>query len=582
MKISWLANAAIDILLFVASEIIMTSVYTASNKVHMTRQFLIQLVLLAIFSVLVYYSHHVPYILISFIVAVLIRVVINWCVGDINRSNVSKPLKFAHPSTPSGQHIHHHQEQFTGSDSTCRIYPTSLTPSAASDKKFSPHGNLKTSVPLTENEPLKPTICQHISFNDIKPSPVQFSSPKIASIHPSSTHSSTYYHRPPGIQNSGNICFFNSTIQCFIRMNDFQTILSKDPVKKSPEILALIEGILSIMKQSLNWRNRAINPRNLMKSVSELASHLIPARGYQSQQDAAEFLLWLLDTLHEAYNEAKKVNDSLSISQQEAHITFLKANKNRLLDMLVNIDSNKLSTFNKTLVQLAYIDKQLALYNNKSPVYDLCCGQLLEARECQNCKALSVNLEYYTVLPLPVPVSSYSPVSDLLDCFSLFSEVEELTRDCNMLNCPCSQSTSKGLAPGKRLSLLSELPPQLSIQLRRFSYNTMYNKAIKNQSPVVFPAIGLNLTEFTMHQRLERPSDSSIKPIYDLIGFCVHTGAHSTSCGHYVSYAKVSDGQWYSFNDDYVTCIGHDIESAISKPFILQNAYLLFYSRQQL
>ena len=102
---------------------------------------------------------------------------------------------------------------------------------------------------------------------------------------------------------------------------------------------------------------------------------------------------------------------------------------------------------------------------------------------------------------------------------------------------------------------------------------------LKNQSPIRIPLTDLDLTPYTLTGKLHQ-GDEPVEPVvYDLTGLCVHTGAHTATHGHYIAYSKGTSSSWYSFNDDYVYPV-NNMNYELSQSFVLQNAYLLFYSRK--
>ena len=102
---------------------------------------------------------------------------------------------------------------------------------------------------------------------------------------------------------------------------------------------------------------------------------------------------------------------------------------------------------------------------------------------------------------------------------------------------------------------------------------------LKNQSPIRVPVTGLDLTPYTLSGKLHGADEPVGPVVYDLTGLCVHTGAHAATHGHYIAYSRGSSSSWYSFNDDYVNPIT-SMDHELSQSFVLQNAYLLFYSRR--
>ncbi|CAJ2674882.1 unnamed protein product [Trifolium pratense] len=71
----------------------------------------------------------------------------------------------------------------------------------------------------------------------------------------------------------------------------------------------------------------------------------------------------------------------------------------------------------------------------------------------------------------------------------------------------------------------------------------------KVTSPFSFPA------ELSMHHRLSVPSQSEL--IYDLSAVLIHKGIAANS-GHYIAHIKDENtGQWWEFDDEVVTNLGH-------------------------
>ena len=350
----------------------------------------------------------------------------------------------------------------------------------------------------------------------------------------------------------------------------------------------LVYALVTMMKQCQDRKLSTVDSSPLLTAIAPLAPHLVSADGWQTEQDAAEFLLWILDAVHSQYKAKQRPSEDYLHNKQHT-VEKLLSEKQVLVAKMEEAQSAIIASYRDTLSRLAQVDRQLLKFTDFSPVYNLCCGQLVEARECQKCRKVSVNLESYTVLPLPVfNNAGGNIVYQLDDCFSHFSEVEELTRSSNMLHCSCAfqhlassangHQGISGLTPGKRLALLSYLPQKLIIQLTRFSYDVVLSSALKNQSFVEFPVAGLDLTPFLMETKLQMPHEQKRKQLYDLSAFCVHTGARSASFGHYLSYCKVGPSEsWYCFNDRSVSAI-HDIHKEISSSLVLRNAYILFYS----
>uniref|UniRef100_A0A8B9RCH0 Ubiquitin carboxyl-terminal hydrolase n=1 Tax=Astyanax mexicanus TaxID=7994 RepID=A0A8B9RCH0_ASTMX len=150
-----------------------------------------------------------------------------------------------------------------------------------------------------------------------------------------------------------------------------------------------------------------------------------------------------------------------------------------------------------------------------------------------------------------IPSWFWGPMVTLEDCLAAFFAADELKGD-NMYSCERC----------KNLSFYFVLQI-LCIHLKRFRHEVMYS--FKISSHVSFPLEGLDLKPF-----LAKESPSQITT-YDLLSVICHHG--TAGSGHYIAYSQnVINGQWYEFDDQYVTEV-HET--------VVQNAeaYVLFYRK---
>eukprot|EP00049_Salpingoeca_infusionum_P018574 m.357843 g.357843 ORF g.357843 m.357843 type:complete len:965 (-) comp17958_c0_seq1:263-3157(-) len=146
------------------------------------------------------------------------------------------------------------------------------------------------------------------------------------------------------------------------------------------------------------------------------------------------------------------------------------------------------------------------------------------------------------------------PISD---CFRRFASPEKLSED-NMWYCPeCKEhrQATKTMVPWS-------LPDQLIIQLKRFSYNSYFREKISTL--VDFPLRGLDLSEFVADP------DAKDAAYYDLYAVSNHMGG--LGGGHYTAYCVDESGDWYHYDDSWVT------RSDMSK-VVSVSSYVLYYKR---
>ncbi|XP_061118948.1 ubiquitin carboxyl-terminal hydrolase 20 isoform X1 [Conger conger] len=161
-----------------------------------------------------------------------------------------------------------------------------------------------------------------------------------------------------------------------------------------------------------------------------------------------------------------------------------------------------------------------------------------------------------------IPSWFWGPMVTLEDCLAAFFAADELKGD-NMYSC----ERCKKLRNGVKYCKVLRLPEILCIHLKRFRHEVMYS--FKINSHVSFPLEGLDLRPF-----LAKESPSQITT-YDLLSVICHHGTAGKfqTGGHYIAYCQnVINGQWYEFDDQYVTEV-HET--------VVQNseAYVLFYRK---
>lgn len=243
----------------------------------------------------------------------------------------------------------------------------------------------------------------------------------------------------------------------------------------------------------------------------------------------------------------------------------------------------------------------------RSVISDIFDGSILSLVQCLTCDRVSTTVETFQDLSLPIPgkedlaklhsaiyqnVSAkpgacgdssgaqgwlafivdyirrfvvsctpswfWGPVVTLEDCLAAFFAADELKGD-NMYSC----ERCKKLRNGVKYCKVLRLPEILCIHLKRFRHEVMYS--FKISSHVSFPLEGLDLRPF-----LAKECTSQITT-YDLFSVICHHG--TAGSGHYIAYCQnVINGQWYEFDDQYVTEV-HET--------VVQNAeaYVLFYRK---
>ncbi|KAL0604042.1 Ubiquitin carboxyl-terminal hydrolase 33 [Plecturocebus cupreus] len=243
----------------------------------------------------------------------------------------------------------------------------------------------------------------------------------------------------------------------------------------------------------------------------------------------------------------------------------------------------------------------------RSVISDIFDGTIISSVQCLTCDRVSVTLETFQDLSLPIPGKEdlaklhssnhptsivkagscgeayapqgwiaffmeyvkrfvvscvpswfWGPVVTLQDCLAAFFARDELKGD-NMYSC----EKCKKLRNGVKFCKVQKFPEILCIHLKRFRHELMFSTKISTH--VSFPLEGLDLQPF-----LAKDSPAQIVT-YDLLSVICHHG--TASSGHYIAYCRNNlNNLWYEFDDQSVTEVSESI---------VQNAeaYVLFYRK---
>nr|CDS28089.1 ubiquitin carboxyl terminal hydrolase 8 [Hymenolepis microstoma] len=320
-----------------------------------------------------------------------------------------------------------------------------------------------------------------------------------------------------GLVNMGNTCYMNSSLQCLLHT----PVLWNYFIQPEDAILGnqLVAQFVAFVRAMSNRGEcaTAFSPGEL-KSCFESA-HPMFAGG--RQQDSQEFLIILLDSLHEALKSKslkvppinKKENPSVS------DLSVQSWNMNRARD-----DSVILDWFN---------------------------GQLRSKVQCLKCARPSNTFDEFMYLSVPVQENGSS---DLMHCMKQFFKPERLLGSSQWL-CP----QCKVPREAQKTFEIWRFPDYLIIHLKRFYCSGACQK-IENM--VTFPLKDLDLSQF-----MKNPEQTNSR--YDLYAVINHYGR--VDSGHYTAFCFDSVcKKWFNFDDAHVA------ELPTSR-IQTSAAYVLFY-----
>ncbi|XP_062328707.1 ubiquitin carboxyl-terminal hydrolase 2a isoform X2 [Osmerus eperlanus] len=328
-----------------------------------------------------------------------------------------------------------------------------------------------------------------------------------------------------GLRNLGNTCFMNSILQCLSHTDSLREYClhnshRRDLSSTSRTNTALMEEFAKLLQTMWSsCSSEAVSPSEFKTQIQRFAPRFV---GY-NQQDAQEFLRFLLDGLH---NEVNRVTVRPRGSTED-------------FDHLPDEEKGK-KMWSK------YLERE------DSKIVDLFVGQLKSSLTCSHCGYCSTVFDPFWDLSLPI-AKGYGEVS-LMDCMRLFTKEDVLDGDEKPTCCRC-----KARRRCTKKFTIQKFPKILVLHLKRFSEARV--RTSKLSTFVNFPMKDLDLRECA--------SGSSINAVYNLYAVSNHSG--TTMGGHYTAYCRnPTSGEWYTFNDSRVTPMS-------SSQVRSSDGYVLFY-----
>jgi ubiquitin carboxyl-terminal hydrolase 8 len=328
-----------------------------------------------------------------------------------------------------------------------------------------------------------------------------------------------------GLVNVGNTCYLNSCMQLLSHTYELNELLEQNNL----EINKCIESKIFLEWNSLRkmmWsENCCIAPYGFVKTVQHVSKIKNNIFTEFSQNDVFEFLLFIIDCLHESLKRKVKMNINGVIKNDKDFLA------KKCFEMIKNVYNNEYSE----IINIFY-------GTSVTHINDFITN-----------KSINIIAEPFSILSLCIPNNKASSCS-IINCFDLYTQKEELINENQVFN----EATGKKQNAIKTISFWS-LPNVLIIELKRYTNNNNKIKTI-----ISTPLIDLNLSKYISGYNPE-------SYVYDLFGTGNHFG--NTTGGHYTSNIKNPNGKWYSFNDNNINEITED-------KIINANTYSLFYRKK--
>lgn len=354
------------------------------------------------------------------------------------------------------------------------------------------------------------------------------------------THATSPLIQPRGLVNKGNMCFMNAILQVLVYCPPFYNLfdrIGKEVLQKMSSRTPLMDAMVMFIREfqllsdiaarsgqvgekakqiALENIGEAFGPDNIYSSMRGNSRFNSMQRGHQ--EDAEEFLGFLLDGLHEEFlHSLRQLSTERTISFEDSAPEMAGEAENG--DEWLEVGKKQRLAVTRTATVL------------ESPVSRIFGGNMRSVLRIGGAKD-SVTLEPYQPLQLDIQSPDVRNISDAL---LQLPEPEILSEDWN---------TGSGLkVRATKQVFIESLPPVLILHLKRFLYDNVGGTQ-KSWKQVGYP-LELDIPQ----QALSPGRRGIVKTKYKLIGVVYHHGL-SAFGGHYtVDVLRQDSKSWIHLDD---------------------------------
>jgi len=339
-----------------------------------------------------------------------------------------------------------------------------------------------------------------------------------------------------GLKNLGLTCYANAVLQCLRNVDRlpwifsdgrYDTLFKKDAKQKRLLKQEVAKSFAEVLKmQEEGSRPSVLKPAGLFIAVRTCVKDSCYDQFIQTApHDAHEFLMFMLETLHESVSISVEMQIMKSAPKTEEEKRVIRALE-------------------------AWKDEFSKEY---SPLVDLFYGLLHVQTKCLTCNTISHRWETFNTLKAVVPTTASADAVDVLSMLAKDLKGEDIEGySCD--KCSPVRTTAH------RESSIWRLPRTLILCLKRFTYDGR-----KIHTRVTAP-LDLDLkTHFS-----EESPEKSATTEYGIRSIVDHQGG--AGGGHYTAQCKDKHtSQWLVYDDESV--------HPIAAPMFGESTYVLFYER---
>jgi ubiquitin carboxyl-terminal hydrolase 10 len=347
---------------------------------------------------------------------------------------------------------------------------------------------------------------------------------------------------PRGLVNTGNMCYMNSVLQILVSCVPFHQFLDHVGRRSAHSFhsdMPLIDALIMFMREfrvidaasseeqlkmrlkpnELEQYGEAFVPEFVYEMIRQLPRFRDMRRGHQ--QDAQEFLGFLLEELHEECDRAAQHASKAQNAQQTG---------DGAADGWLEVGHK----------QKAAVTQSSGAISTESPVTRIFGGKLRSEFKVPGNKT-SVTMEPYQPLQLDIGAPD---VHNIIDALKGLTKPESIQGDFNSSRGPNVTATKQ--------IFIETLPPVLILHLKRFQYDSLTGATQKIWKKVGYPLdLEIPREVFPAHRRNTLTAHGGL-PKYRLMGVIYHHGKNASG-GHYTVDVRRQDGrEWIRLDDTVI------------------------------